>query len=103
MPFYSTELKGRNTQTMIVTQSLSTNLPNKIKLYTAAMPKQETQSIAYSNMGLFSYALADGLSGSADSNEDSQVSNSELANYVSMKVQEISETINKQRQIPNYL
>jgi uncharacterized caspase-like protein len=54
----------------------------------------------YKGHGLFTYAILEGLRGSADLNKDGYVKISELQDYVEEKVVTLSEKVFKHQQIP---
>lgn len=54
----------------------------------------------YKEQGLFTYAVVEGLKGSADTNKDGYVKISELQDYVEEQVVTLSEQVFKRQQIP---
>ena len=54
----------------------------------------------YKNHGLFTYVVAEGLKGAADSDKDGYVKTHELVNYVDSQVPELAEQVFKHKQYP---
>jgi WD40 repeat protein len=54
----------------------------------------------YKNHGLFTWVVAEGLKGSADSDRDGYVKTHELVNYVDSQVPELAEKVFKHKQYP---
>lgn len=65
----------------------------------AATSVQEAME-GYKNHGLFTYVIAEGLNGAADSDRDGYVKTLELADYVDSQVPEIADKVFKHRQYP---
>ena len=66
----------------------------------SAATSQQQALEGYHQHGLFTYVLAEGLKGKADSNNDGYVKTIELANYIDDKVPELAERLFNRAQYP---
>ena len=76
------------------------NSPKKINIMSAAIAKQPTKDFNQQRQGIFTYFLAAGLGGKADSNNDQSVDSEELSFYLRKNILEASQAIHEKKQYP---
>jgi hypothetical protein len=93
-------------QVAILTRGMSEDAAFKIlaramgtTILSAATSQQEALE-GYNDHGLFTYVVADGLGGKADTDHDGFVKTTELADYVDNEVPELAERLFKHKQYP---
>jgi len=97
---------GDAIQVAVLTRGMSDDTAMKVlsravgsTVLSAATSVQEAFE-GYRDHGLFTYVIAEGLNGAADSNKDGFVKTLELADYVDAMVPELAERVFKHRQYP---
>lgn len=97
---------GESLQVAMLTRGMSDDTAMKIlsravgsTILSAASSVQEALE-GYNNHGLFTYVLAEGLKGAADTDKDGYVKTLELADYVDTKVPELAEKVFRHKQYP---
>ena len=71
----------------ITIRTLEQNIPDGFTVLSAARGDQTSQALEEAKHGLFSYFLMRGLEGDADANNDNQITNGELHDFVTEKVE----------------
>lgn len=97
---------GDAIQVAMLTRGMSDDAAMKVlsravgsTVLSAATSLQEALE-GYKGHGLFTYVIAEGLNGAADSNRDGFVKTLELADYVDTQVPELAETVFRHKQYP---
>jgi hypothetical protein len=95
--FESDEVKAPH---FIVKQPLLFNVPNKVNVFSATLPKQSTHAFTLKNVGLFSYALSTGLLGAADTDRNLSISSEELHQHLTSTLRQYSQSFSVIQQYP---
>jgi hypothetical protein len=97
---------GEGLQVAMLTRGMSEDTAVKVlsraigtTILSAATSQQEALE-GYKDHGLFTYVIAQGLSGKADADKDGFVKTSELSNYVEEEVPELAEKMFQHKQYP---
>ena len=72
-------------------------IPKNFTIYTASANDQTSGSIEEAKHGMFSYFLMKGMEGTADENNDKQITNGELITYLQDNVSKIAFSQNRQQ------
>ena len=90
-------LDGQNTYQKAI------NRNDKVSVFAASDGSQFSWSIKQAEHGIFTYALAHGLSGKADTDNNKRLEYRELGSYLVREVRSIADNAIQQLQIPTFI